>query len=85
MTINAESSLIPSGKAPAEEASVTLTKRELLVLQLVAQGMSWEEVGEQLFVSINTAKTHAKRIHAKLGVKRRTHAVAKAKQLGLLK
>lgn len=85
MENNTESSLSPRERAPDEGNPITLTKRELLVLQLVAQGMSWSEVGEQLFVSINTAKTHAKRIHAKLGVKRRTHAIAKAKQLGLLK
>ena len=53
-------------------------------LGLIAQGLSNQEVAEQLFISLHTVKTHARRIHSKLGVERRTQAVAKAKTLGLM-
>ena len=67
---------------PGETAN-TLSQRELAVLQLIAQGCSNQEVAEQLFISLHTVKTHARRINGKLGVSRRTQAVAKAKALGL--
>ena len=59
-----------------------LSSRELAVLGLIAQGLSNQEVAEQLFISLHTVKTHARRINGKLGVARRTQAVAKAKELG---
>ncbi|HAA39731.1 MAG TPA: helix-turn-helix transcriptional regulator [Pseudomonas sp.] len=62
----------------------TLSTRELAVLQLIAQGCSNQEISNQLFISLHTVKTHARRIHSKLGVERRTQAVAKAKTLGLM-
>jgi ATP/maltotriose-dependent transcriptional regulator MalT len=68
---------------PAVEAS-PLTGRELEVLGLIAQGNSNQQIAEQLFISLHTVKTHARRIHSKLGVERRTQAVAKAKELGLV-
>jgi ATP/maltotriose-dependent transcriptional regulator MalT len=61
-----------------------LSCRELTVLGLIAQGCSNQEVAEQLFISLHTVKTHARRINGKLGVARRTQAVARAKALGLL-
>ncbi|MFC6336578.1 helix-turn-helix transcriptional regulator [Pseudomonas sp. CCM 7891] len=61
-----------------------LSQRELEVLQLIALGNSNLEIAEQLFISLHTVKTHARRIHSKLGVERRTQAVAKAKTLGLM-
>lgn len=61
-----------------------LSCRELAVLGLIAQGCSNQEIGEQLFISLHTVKTHARRINGKLGVARRTQAVARAKALGLL-
>ncbi|WP_313517102.1 LuxR C-terminal-related transcriptional regulator, partial [Pseudomonas sp.] len=82
------SALIP---APSESASTTaaaladaLSSRELAVLQLIAQGCSNQEISDQLFISLHTVKTHARHINAKLGVERRTQAVAQAKTLGLL-
>lgn len=54
------------------------------MLGLIAQGCSNQEIGEQLFISLHTVKTHARRINGKLGVARRTQAVARAKALGLL-
>jgi ATP/maltotriose-dependent transcriptional regulator MalT len=67
--------------APAANANA-LSSRELAVLGLIAQGLSNQEVAEQLFISLHTVKTHARRINGKLGVARRTQAVAKAKALG---
>jgi len=61
-----------------------LSHRELEVLRLIALGNSNLEIADQLFISLHTVKTHARRIHSKLGVERRTQAVAKAKTLGLM-
>lgn len=61
-----------------------LSARELEVLSLIAQGNSNQQIAEQLFISLHTVKTHARRIHSKLGVERRTQAVAIAKKLGLI-
>jgi DNA-binding CsgD family transcriptional regulator len=67
-----------------ELASIGLSKRELEVLQLMAQGLSNEEIGSRLFVSLNTIKTHSSRIFEKMDVQRRTQAIEKAKRLGLI-
>ncbi|MCO5364047.1 LuxR C-terminal-related transcriptional regulator [Pseudomonas alliivorans] len=72
---------------PAAEfmhGSDCLSVRELDVLRLIAQGCSNQEISEQLFISLHTVKTHASHINSKLGVERRTQAVARAKLLGLL-
>jgi len=69
--------------ALAVDASL-LSSRELEVLGLIAQGNSNQQIAEQLFISLHTVKTHARRIHSKLGVERRTQAVAMAKKLGLI-
>lgn len=61
-----------------------LSTRERAVLQLIAQGCSNQEISEQLFISLHTVKTHASHINSKLGVERRTQAVARAQELGLL-
>jgi two-component system, NarL family, response regulator LiaR len=61
-----------------------ITRRELEVLELMAQGMSNREIAEKLFVSENTVKTHSSRVFDKLGAKRRTQAVQMGKELGLL-
>ena len=67
-----------------ELASLGISKRELEVLQLMAQGLSNEEIGNRLFVSLNTIKTHSSRIFEKMDVQRRTQAIEKAKRLGLI-
>ncbi|KAF0861709.1 LuxR C-terminal-related transcriptional regulator [Pseudomonas sp. LD120] len=64
--------------------SEALSSRELSVLQLIAQGCSNQEISERLFISLHTVKTHASHINSKLGVERRTQAVARAQELGLL-
>jgi two-component system, NarL family, response regulator LiaR len=61
-----------------------ITNRELEVLQLVARGLSNREIGETLFVSESTVKTHCSRVFDKLGARRRTEAVKRSKELGLL-
>jgi len=61
-----------------------LSAREMAVLRLIAQGCSNQEISDQLFISLHTVKTHASHINSKLGVERRTQAVARAKELGVL-
>jgi two-component system, NarL family, response regulator LiaR len=61
-----------------------ITPRELEVLQLVARGLSNREIGEALFVSESTVKTHCSRAFDKLGARRRTEAVKRSKELGLI-
>ncbi|BFG69784.1 response regulator transcription factor [Sediminibacterium sp. KACHI17] len=67
-----------------EMESLGISERELEVLQLMSRGMSNQEIGATLFVSLNTVKTHAARIFEKLDVQRRTQAVEKAKKIGLI-
>jgi NarL family two-component system response regulator LiaR len=61
-----------------------ITRRELEILELIAQGLSNREIAEKLFVSENTVKTHSSRVFDKLGARRRTQAVQLGKELGLL-
>jgi len=61
-----------------------ITRRELEVLELIAQGLSNREIAGKLFVSENTVKTHSSRVFDKLGARRRTQAVQLGKELGLL-
>ena len=61
-----------------------ITKRELEILGLIAQGLSNREIAERLFVSENTVKTHSSRLFDKLNAKRRTQAVQRGKELGLI-
>ena len=75
----------PMARPVLEQAATEqLSSRELAVLRLIAQGCSNQEISEQLFISLHTVKTHASHINSKLGVERRTQAVARAKELGLL-
>jgi DNA-binding CsgD family transcriptional regulator len=64
--------------------SLGITKRELEILELIAKGLSNREIGEQLFVSENTVKTHSSRLFEKLSAKRRTQAVQMGKDFGLI-
>ena len=61
-----------------------LSKRELEILSLLAQGHSNQEIAAKLFVSLSTVKTHIQNLFEKLDVKRRTQAVEKAKRLNLI-
>lgn len=68
----------------AAEPTEALSARELAVLRLIALGCSNQEISERLFISLHTVKTHARHINSKLDVERRTQAVARAKELGLI-
>lgn len=57
-----------------------ISQRELEVLQLISNGLSNQEIGEKLFVSESTIKTHVSNLFVKLDVKRRTQAVTRAKE-----
>jgi len=61
-----------------------ISQRELEVLTLIATGSTNQEIADQLFVSLNTIKTHTSRLFEKLDVKRRTQAIEKAKRLNLI-
>ena len=61
-----------------------ITRREMEILELVAQGMTNREIAAKLFVSENTVKTHCSRAFDKLGARRRTQAVQMGKKFGLL-
>lgn len=67
-----------------EDPFEPLTKRELEVLQLIAEGRTDQEIAKQLFLSTDTVKWHTKNIYGKLAVRNRTEAAAKARTLGLL-
>jgi len=63
---------------------LSITRRELEILELIANGMSNREIAEKLFVSESTVKTHSSRLFDKLSAKRRTQAVQIGKELGLI-
>lgn len=68
----------------AEMNRLGISKRELEVLQLMAEGLSNAEIAGRLFVSLNTVKTHASNLFFKLDASRRTQAIEKAKSLALI-
>lgn len=67
-----------------DDFTIFLSARELEVLSLIAQGKSNQEIAAQLYLALNTVKRHASNIYDKLGVKKRTEAIAKARQFGLI-
>ncbi len=68
----------------AKQDDLGITPREMEILALIARGMSNREIATTLFVSENTVKTHCSRAFDKLGARRRTHAVQRGKEMGLL-
>jgi len=77
-------SLGPFAPNAAQQQALGITARELEILTLVARGLSNREIAAELFVSENTVKTHCSRAFNKLGAARRTQAVQRGKELGLL-
>ena len=77
---SADKSVLP----PAQPLIEPLSQREMEVLRLMAQGLSNREISEQLFLALSTVKGHNRIIFDKLQVQRRTEAVARARELGLL-
>ena len=61
-----------------------ISKRELEVLELMANGLSNQEIASRLFVSLNTVKTHSSNLFQKLEVKRRTQAIETGKKIGII-
>ncbi|MFK7695132.1 LuxR C-terminal-related transcriptional regulator [Paenibacillus sp. HJGM_3] len=74
----------PSLSRPAAPLIEPLSARELEVLRLIAEGLSNHEIGERLYIALTTVKGHNRIIFDKLQVKRRTEAVARAREWGLL-
>jgi two-component system, NarL family, response regulator LiaR len=74
----------PFAPHTANQQALGITARELEILTLIARGFSNREIAAQLFVSENTVKTHCARTFEKLGAARRTQAVQRCKELGLL-
>jgi len=67
-----------------EVARLRLSRRELEVLQLMAEGFSNLQIADKLFISLNTVKTHSSKIFEKLEVQRRTQAVEMARKLRII-
>lgn len=67
--------------APEE---LDIRPREFEILELMAKGMSNQEIADSLHISLSTVKTHNQNLFVKLDVKRRTQAISKAKEIGLL-
>lgn len=70
--------------ALAESPQDVLSQREYEVLKLIAEGLTNKEIATNLFVSINTVKSHIQKIFEKLEVQNRTQAIAKARALRIL-
>ncbi|MGB2337916.1 MAG: response regulator transcription factor, partial [Alcanivorax sp.] len=71
-----------AGSAPEE--ALTLTRQQLAILAMLQQGHGNKEIARQLFVSVNTIKTHLRLLYEKLDVPNRTACIEKARQMGLL-
>lgn len=69
---------------PQAQAALGITAREFDVLQLVAAGRTNKEIAARLQIAPDTVKTHVARLYGKLGVRRRTEAVGRARELGIL-
>jgi DNA-binding NarL/FixJ family response regulator len=69
---------------PKAQAALGLSERELAVLHELAAGYANKEIALRLHVSPNTIKTHLARLFEKLGAKRRTEAIRRARELGIV-
>jgi LuxR family maltose regulon positive regulatory protein len=74
----------PQAQAPEANLIEPLSERELEVLQLIADGLTNQEVASRLYLTLNTVKAHTRNIYGKLDAHSRTQAVARARALGLL-
>src|SRR5690606_9339218 len=69
---------------PSRERPTALTERELDILRLVADGLTNQQIADQLVITVGTVRWYTKQIFGKLNVHNRTHAVAQARALGIL-
>jgi LuxR family maltose regulon positive regulatory protein len=74
----------PAKPKTGDKHAALLSERELEVLQYLAQGLNYEEIGRQLFLSLNTIQFHVKNIYGKLLVNKRMQAIEKARELHLI-
>ncbi len=72
------------GRSPAGRAADPLSEREVEILRLISAGMSNKELAGKLVLTVGTVKWHLNNIYSKLGVRSRTQAIAKARELGLI-
>ena len=82
--MQAEPNIIEDRIAKNGDLLDPLSDRELEVLRLLAAALSYREIAEELFVSINTVKAHTKNIYSKMGVHGRMQAAQRAKELHLI-
>ena len=75
---------LPEPYRDGETLIDSLSQREIKILQLITQGLTNREIGERLFLALDTVKGHNRKIFDKLQVQNRTEAVARARELGLL-
>jgi len=71
-------------QTPQSEWVEPLSEREIEILQLIAEGLTNQEIATKLYLSLNTVKVHTRNIYSKLSVHHRTAAVAKARACGIL-
>jgi len=83
-TLVAETEAKLQSRERAHDATGDLSAAEQRVLQLLTTGLTQREIAQELYISLNTVKTHARVIYRKLGVSSRSAAVASARQLNLV-
>jgi len=83
--VRAEDQADPGLRPAAADGADELSERELAVLRLLSSQLSLREIGNELYVSLNTIKTHTRNIYAKLRVGSRKQAVVRARELGVLR
>ena len=82
--LQAATSYKPTSSLENKSPAPDISEREMDVLLLMAQGLSNQEIADKLFISIHTVKTHSSNLFSKLQVKRRTQAIQKSKEIGLI-
>ncbi len=78
-------SQVPRPLGTHSSPSIPLSPRETDVLLLLSEGLSNQEIADRLYISIHTVKTHTNHIFEKMGVKRRTQAILRGRELGIIK
>ena len=86
MAANGETSISPElAESMLEQSEEIISKREVEVLQLIAEGASTPEVAERLYISVKTVKNHLASIYQKLDSRDRTQAVVRAVKMGIIR